>query len=66
MNLLKKDLLHFIIKKKIILIICYITKGVSPNDFNSYKNSIDLFIYFREDNINPKEQLKTKLTLNQM
>ena len=39
---------------------------MSPNDFNSYKNSIDLFVDFREDNINPKEQLKTKLTLNQV
>ena len=54
-NFLKKNLLNFRIFKKYNpndLIYKYKTEGMSPNDFSSYQNSIDLFISLRDSNIN--------------
>ena len=48
------------------LIYNYKTEGESPKDFSNYQNLIDLFIKLRDGNVNPRELLKMKLTLNQI
>ena len=48
------------------LIYNYKTEGKSPKDFSDYQNLIDLFINLRNGNVNPREVLKTKMTLNQI
>ena len=44
----------------------YKNEEISSKYFRNYKHPVDLFENLRDGNINPKEELKVKLTLNQI
>ena len=44
----------------------YKTEGRSRKDFSFYQNLTDLFKNLRDGNINPKELLKIKFTLDRI
>ena len=44
----------------------YKTKERSPKDFSNYQNPIYLFVSLEDCNVNPREVLKIKLTLDQI
>ena len=69
-DLLKKNLMNFRIRKNklilIILIYKYNTEGRSSKDFSDYRNPINLFIYIGMAMETQEEYQKMKLTLNQI
>ena len=69
-DLLKKNLMNFRIRKNklilIILIYKYNTEGRSSKDFSDYRNPINLFIYVGMVMETQEEYQKMKLTLNQI
>ena len=69
-DLLKKNLMNFRIRKNklilIILIYKYNTEGRSSNDFSDYRNPINLFINIGMVMETQEEYQKMKLTLNKI
>ena len=69
-DLLKKNLMNFRIRKNklilIILIYKYNTEGRSAKDFSDYRNPINLFINIGMVMETQEEYQKMKLTLNQI
>ena len=64
MNLFKKALLNFGIKKRIDYnnsIYEYKTEGISPKGFRNYQNQIDLFENLRDGSVNPREVTKNQI-----